>query len=333
MMGNHVPVLKMSIKALPPFLIAAATLFARSIPVTITFFESVMVNDTVFTVGECARVESDDPALATAVRHTVAGQSAPPGYSRFLSSNDFVRLRLVNAFPEANFTVLGVSRQKIHTDYRPVTVGQFEKDIHLYLDSAIGWRPKEWTVDIQNTTDSVKCLNGPFTCTISGLQGRFPKGNDNLRLEIRQGAKVFRLTVRCRFTVSCPVLVAKREIARGAVLASDAVEVRTVDLTRFGPTPFTTHNDIAEMKAARTIREGTILHKRLVVSIPVIEKGEPVAIIFERGRIAVSVAGIARENGGTGDRIWVENSTSHKLVRVIVKAKGKVHALQGGVSI
>ena len=106
-----------------------------------------------------------------------------------------------------------------------------------------------------------------------------------------------------------------------------------MDLTRFAPVPFTDCNDLDGMRASRTIRAGSILHERMVLSVPVVEKGEPVSIICAKGRISIAVAGIARENGGKGERIWVENSATHKLIRVMVSEKGKVHVPQGGAAL
>jgi flagella basal body P-ring formation protein FlgA len=71
----------------------------------------------------------------------------------------------------------------------------------------------------------------------------------------------------------------------------------------------------------------------MVKTVPAVEKGDPVAIIVKKGRISVSVVGIAREQGEIGEKIWVQNSKTNKLIRVKIKGKGIVTVLQGGVSI
>ena len=314
-------------------LVLAGSAFAEQNSIALTFREEVLVRDTVFSVGNLAQVEGANAALIATIQSTVAGQSAPPGYSRFLSTADFSALRLRNAFPEVAFSLHGASRTTIRTDYRTVSVADCEKSIRSYVDSAVGWKPDEWRMEITNPLDSCKCLNTSYAVTASGLRNPFPKGNTNLTLEISQGSKNSRLTVACIFSVTCRVVAAKNEISRGTPISTDDLEIRTMDCTRFAPVPFTDYNDLAGKKAARTIKAGSILHQRMVLNVPVIEKGEPVSIVFSKGRFSIAVAGIAREKGDKGERIWVENSATHKLIRVIVREKGKVHVLQGGAAI
>ncbi len=314
-------------------LVLAGIVLAQQASVTLTFHEEVLVRDTVFTVGNLAKVAGANGALIESIRGTAAGQSAPPGYRRFLSTTDFIALRLKNAFPEVNFISHGATRTTIRTDYRTVSVTDFEKEIRSYVDSIIGWKPDEWRMEITNPQDSCKCLNTTYAVTASGLRNSFPKGNTNLTLEISQGSKNSRLTAQCRFSVTCRVVLAKNEIPRGTPISTDDLEIRTMDCTRFAPVPFTDYKDLTGKKAARTIKAGSILHQRMVINVPVIEKGEPVSIVFSQGSFSIAVAGIARENGGKGERIWVENSATHKLIRVIVREKGKVHVLQGGAAI
>lgn len=313
--------------------IAGLITAADNVPVILTFHEEVLVNDTLFTVGDLAKVNGDDPAVVNDVRSCIAGQSAPPGYGRFISTTDFVAMKLANRFPGVAFSVCGAVRPTIRTDYQTVTVGGLNGNLRSYLDSAVGWRPDEWQLEIGNPDDSCKCLNAAYDVSVSGLRSRYPRGNDNLLITLRQGSQVRELTARCKFSVNTAVLVAKHDISRGSILTGNDIEIRKMDLTRFSPVPFTGFEEITGRKSARTIRAGTIMHQRLVVIVPVVEKGEPVSIIYAKGRVAIAVSGIARENGGKGDRIWVENLNSHKLVRVIVKGKGKVHVLQGEVTI
>jgi flagella basal body P-ring formation protein FlgA len=111
------------------------------------------------------------------------------------------------------------------------------------------------------------------------------------------------------------------------------VEMQRLDITRFAPVPLTVKGQLDNKRAARTIAPGTILHDRLFTVIPVVEKGDEVSIEYSAGRVSVAVAGIARERGGIGDRIWVENRETRRLIRVEIRDRGRVSIPQKGASI
>jgi hypothetical protein len=102
-----------------------AQAIAASGQVVLTFDDSVLVNDTVFTIGDIARISGSDAVLCKRVAATVAGMSAPPGYARFVSTTEFVAGLLANTFPEISCTLTGAKRPLIRTDYRMARVADY----------------------------------------------------------------------------------------------------------------------------------------------------------------------------------------------------------------
>ena len=184
--------------ALSALLFLTGAAVAARYPVALTFHEEILVRDTLFTVGDLADVDGANRTLVEAVRSTVAGESAPPGYNRFLSVKDFILQRLGNRFPEADFSLHGASRPVIRTDYRTVTVGSLTAEIRSFIDSTIGWKPGEWQMEIANPDDSCKCFDAPVSVSFSGMRDQYPKGAVNLNCEVAQGTKTCRLTAAVR---------------------------------------------------------------------------------------------------------------------------------------
>ena len=318
------------------FLIAAGwsmCAFAGPAYISLAFRDSVLVNDTLFTVGDIAEITGSDTATITAVTDYMAGTCAPPGYGRFISIPDFFSCHLKNKFPNVHFSTAGSKRPLVRTDYRVVHICDHETDLRSWIDSTIGWKRGAWTMTIDNLTDSCKVLNAPVSISFHGMEDRFPKGRTNLTFIMHQGARTNRIPVRCHFSVTLPVVVALNPISRGEVIDADDCVIRRMDITRFAPRPYTSISALQNKRMARSIRAGTILHDRLLFAIPVVEKGDAVSIVIRNGRITITVVGIAREHGGIGDRIWVENKNTHQLIRVEIREKGIVSPLQGGVSI
>jgi flagella basal body P-ring formation protein FlgA len=119
-------------------------------------------------------------------------------------------------------------------------------------------------------------------------------------------------------------VVAVSSIERGQMIQNSACDLRTVDVTHLGTIPYIMLSQVAGKKALRLISAGQIINKQWLQEIPEIEKGDPVTIVVNKNAVRVAVSATAREPGQIGEKIWVENSESHKLVRVMVKSKGVV---------
>jgi len=298
--------------------------------VNISFSDSVMVNDTLIRVGDIAEVGCADQGLRKSIQNFSVGNSAPAGYSRLINTDDLVLYRLKSGFKGVEFEVSGNSRISVATDFKEMKVGDFANEIKQYLDSTIKWPEGSWSVEIENQDVSWKTLNKPLSISVKGLADRFPRGKTQIVLIAEQGSQKNRLNVVCDIRVTVPVLVASGEILRGQIINRENCEIKNLDITRFAPVPFTSFEQLQEMRAARTISSGTIIHSRLLQVIPAVEKGDQVQILFEKGRVKLSVTGVAREPGKVGERIWVENAATNKLIRVVVRGKGKVCIPQGG---
>jgi flagella basal body P-ring formation protein FlgA len=302
-------------------------------PMVLDFHDTVLVNDTVFTLGDIAAISGNDRMVIEQLNNTFAGISAPPSYSRSIAVNDLMT-RLRPKFAPFDMTISGSMRPLIKTDFREIILSTYETDVKAYLDSIIGWKTGEWSVELRNLSETVKVLNAPAAVVISGLETqRFPKGATALALQISQGSRNYRINVQCFITVKCPVVTALHDIERGRIMSSGDGEMQTVDITRFAPVPITGFGMLTGKRAARSIQRGAIFHNRLLQTIPIIEKNDPVMILHQCKGVAISVTGTAREQGGTGDRIWVENHTTHKLIRVTIIAKGKVALATGDVAL
>lgn len=301
--------------------------------VSLSFSDSILVNDTIFHLSDIAEIKGGNDSIVSAVGNCVAGSSAPAGYGRFFSAHSFVANRFGGAFPDVEFTVSGAVRTLVRTDCRKFAIADQEQALLSYIDSATGWNKGEYTVTFSNLNDTLTCLNQPVVISAEGMQERFPRGKTMLYLAVRQGRRVNRVPVLCVFNVRTPVLVTRNEIRRGEIVSSDDCEIRTMDITSFAPQPYRTFSGAQNKKAARTINSGTILHDRLLLAIPVVEKDDAVSILYSSKRFSIAIPAIAREPGGIGDRIWVRNLNSNKLIRAQIREKGVVTVIQGELSI
>ncbi|MCL2183347.1 MAG: flagellar basal body P-ring formation chaperone FlgA [Chitinispirillia bacterium] len=292
--------------------------------VTLYFVDSVMVNDTLIRIGDIAKVECADAALAGQVRAMAAGEAAPAGFSRYINSEDLLMYNVRPHLKGISITGGNTKRVKVTSDYREKTVGQFEDVIRSYVESRIGWAKGEWELSITNPQLSWKSGAGDVEVEVTGLENQYLKGNTGLTLIARQGSRTSRIPVMCRISVKANVLTATRAIERGEEFNSDNSKAQVIDITNFAYAPLRSLPEAGTKAAARAVQAGNILHDKMLRAIPVVARGDQVRIHFIGERINVSVLGVARDNGGSGDRIWVENLQTRKLIRAAVSGKGSV---------
>jgi flagella basal body P-ring formation protein FlgA len=288
------------------------------------FKDSVMVNDTSITLCDIASIDRCESSIHSKLNEFKVGDAAPAGYSRFVNRDDLMTYLLQPSFKSLNIVASGAKRTCVSTDFIEKKIIDTKKELESFLANELEWPLNSWTLRILNENESFKIIDKPFTIKYSGLMDKRPKGNFNFLMSVVQGSKCTRVTVNCEMNVMLTAVVAITSIERGQVIQSSACNLKLIDVTHLGVIPYDELSQVIGKKALRAISEGQYINKQWVQEIPEIEKGDPVTIVVKKSTVRVVVSATARESGKIGEKIWVENSESHKLVRVMVKSKGIV---------
>jgi flagella basal body P-ring formation protein FlgA len=290
--------------------------------VSLTFHDSVTVPDTVIRLSDIAEMSGDLDSLKEILAGTVVGESAPPGYSRCIQAADLLLFRLKPLFKDIDFKCNNNIRVKVATLGILKRAGDFESNLMEYLSRESGWKIGQVTATIKNADESFHVYEGPLEVSVDGLHDPYPRGLKALQLLVTQFGRVTRVPLECKIAVAAPVVVAVKELPREKVLGVGDLELRRMDLTDLPGTPFFSVREAVGKRASQVIAASGIVTDRLIEEVPLVQKGDPISIEVVRGDTRVSVAAVARENGSEGQKIWVENSMTHRLVRVTVKGAG-----------
>lgn len=109
-------------------------------------------------------------------------------------------------------------------------------------------------------------------------------------------------------------VVAKRDLRRGDEIAAEDLEVAEVEIRNNKPDERSL-DDFVGLRASRTILQGKILTDLNVEVIPVIERGADVTIIVQTSALVVTAPGVAKDSGGVGEIIAVENTLSKQVIQ------------------
>lgn len=303
-------------------------------PVAIlNFADSATVNDTAIFLRDIASISTDSPEVRLRLSIFIVGDIAPAGYTRFINTADLLLYRLQPACKDIDLKVTENKRIVVKTVGIVRKIGDYSSIIFSYLREHLEWKDGEWSLSVENGEDTWKSFDLPMVVSVEGASAKsktpapYQRGHIQLQLVVNQREKITRIPVSCFITISAPVVVSKHPINRGKVIDLNDIELRKVDLTGFSPDPFFKIEDLLGQKALRNINQGSIVFNRLLAPVPVISKGDQVAIKAAQGNVRISISAIARENGDIGQKIWVENIVTHKLVRVIIKDKNSAIAL------
>jgi flagella basal body P-ring formation protein FlgA len=185
-----------------------------------------------------------------------------------------------------------------------------------------------------------------FKLTAFSVRGiePYPKGNlslvfdkrytpsDNGRLSVHaevwvDGVKQDRLTVTGRLSQMKPVVVAATRLERGQTITPADVTLRDMDLFGQQPDVMTSVEQVNGMVITRTIDKGECVTRGEFKQAPAIEKGAVVKLVAQKNRLSIVTLGISKEDGYPGQPVTVQNLTSGKVVRGIVRADGTVEVV------
>ncbi len=296
--------------------LGSVSLVVASPDVHLAFRDSACVNDTAVLLGDIADIECETAGLREELSTLDLGRAAPPGFSRFMNPREAARYAMSKNYPSIQPDMTGPARIKISTDSRQIKLIDFKDDIIDYLNRSVQWKPGQFSVVLIDSGLVWSGYDKPFQAAVEGLESAYPKGTTQLRLRLIQEKASRSVAFNCRIHVTVPVFVARKTIQRGETVTPDCVELAARDITRFRHEPYESAGQLRGTVAARTIPQGTILHSGFLKLKPAVYKGDVVYVVFEKGSVKVSVPVRAREDGAVGERIWVENTETHRIFQV-----------------
>lgn len=135
--------------------------------------------------------------------------------------------------------------------------------------------------------------------------GAFNAGRGTVVVECT-GANAWRLFVPVRLSHNVPVIVARRALHRGQVLATDDLAIVERPAAAL-PYEYITSLDAAVgMTLRRSLPEGTVVVPAAVDRPQMVERGARVTLVGGAGPVQVRSEGVALNRAGLGERVRVE---------------------------
>lgn len=290
----------------------------------VDFSDSASVADSIIVLGNIAQIECSDPFLLARLRALKVGESAPPGYARFIVADECFRRFIDRSFTGLVRVNNPACRVVVSTKSSTHHLSEISDSLINNISDQLSWPEGCAKIFIRNLDESWKTLPSAFTWTLNGLIDPLSKGPIALKLLIKQGSIITSVPVIASIKVTTPVAVAVTTICRNEKISMGQYRMEPRDITVFSGHPVTSGADLSNRLSRQTIAAGTIVQERMLKPIPLVQKGQIVQIEVRNNSVAIAMNGIARESGDAGQMIWVENTVTHKLLKTTIVSKTKV---------
>lgn len=138
-------------------------------------------------------------------------------------------------------------------------------------------------------------------------------GSTSIAVIVRHADQVVRnIPGRVKVEALAEMAVALRQLDYGSVVTAEDVGLRKMDIAGTRGHYLSTVDDVVGKKTRSTIRPNTPIKPNQLEKVSLIKSGQIVTIVAENERVRVTLTGKARNSGGEGDIINVQNLSSLK---------------------
>lgn len=302
---------------------ALATAHAAAVQMSLK--TDAMVDGPRVTLGDITTLEGDDKADARALAAIDLGRAPLPGYTQRFTRKEIERLMRSNRFSGA-VAWRGAEAVRIERIARAFDAEQIADSASTYLHQLL--KPHFDRVELQQSG------------LLPDLQ--LPGGKVELKprpMPLAQAAHsrvsvwvdilidgVFLRSLTVPFNVQAyqAVLVAKRDLPKGAAPQCEALLVRVEDVAALDGAPFPADCHAVQGRLKRALKQGEPLLKTQLQAPITVAQGDSVSLQLADGAVMLESRAIALADGEIGQRIGVKPSGGTDAVMVEVIAPGVV---------
>lgn len=123
------------------------------------------------------------------------------------------------------------------------------------------------------------------------------------------------------------VVIASRDIKKGITIERGDIETVRKNISHLPPDTLKDPVLAVGLRTKHSLRKGFVIKAWMLEKTPVVERGDVVTIVAAGGNLRVTVPGIIKETGFTGDLVKVQNTMSRKEIfaRVVNSSTVTVH--------
>ncbi len=139
-----------------------------------------------------------------------------------------------------------------------------------------------------------------------------------------QNPKPWLIYLRAQVTAFGPVLVTRRPLKKGMLIAAEDIDLTEMELTRIHQEIFTDPGEVVGKELIKSVAAGSLLTAQKLTSPKAVRRGEQVIILAKNDGMQIRMQGAALADGVNGQKIAIKNLSSDRVVEGIVTGPGVV---------
>ncbi len=250
--------------------------------------------------------------------------AAAPGYNRnrILQRNHVVNA-IQNAYPGVELAWSGPGRTSVSRRADRFSQNALEEAIRTWIaDHSPATGELRMDRVIVPRISGIPSGKVVFDIRVRGNQSLV--GRRSLYVDLIVDDKMYK-TLAVQVHTSLETLVARviTEVPRGMPLTENHIEWEVQRLDRL-TAPLVTPDDFQGLRARSLLRPGTVLDRRKVQVIPLVERNTMVSVVTRNGGLSIRLKALAMDAGGAGDRIRLKNVDSGRVFTGLIQKSGEV---------
>lgn len=309
------------------FLIFCLFLLAdKALALDITFQKNVQVSADHILLGDIA-LFSEKSSLSSELSAQVVSSSPEPGQAIILDGREVIREMLRKTNIPHSTRWLGAAAIDVERPGDEITATDIQNAIDRFIKKAaqrlpeaeISFTPKQppHSFFVPKGKREIEAI--PSDPDIIG--------SSTFTIIIRVDGKVrSNSTINGKLTAIAKVPVTREAIARGSQITPADIAMVKQDITPL-KLPLLTRRDVLGKMARHALKKGSVVEARDIQQPPLVQKGQLVRILLNRGELHLTATGVARTAGIRNQTIRVQNLNSRKLIYCRVTAPGIVEVI------
>lgn len=194
----------------------------------------------------------------------------------------------------------------------PATVCDAVK--HFIIRNA-PWNPDQMVIKEIRYSHPLQVPSGRVTLRVAAPKHNDWIGSTPFSVQVMiAGERVRRITVPANIEVWSDVVVSVKPLGRHQPIERSDIRVKRMSLDRAPSNVVVRLDEAIGRRANRNIAADCILRRDHIETPPVVKRGDIVQIVAQTSLLKITAKGMAKQNGGKGERIKVINLRSKKLI-------------------
>jgi flagella basal body P-ring formation protein FlgA len=164
-----------------------------------------------------------------------------------------------------------------------------------------------------NIDSRIKATNCPTILATSSTTKGHSSSNVTVLVECEQDN--WRIYVPVRTSLSLPLVVANRALARGELIEKSDLTISMIELNSYRRQGYDSINSVAGAKMKKNVRIGKVIERG---DICVVCRNEKVIVKAVKEGLTITTKGTALTDGSKGDQVRVKNDKSKRIIEGIV---------------